>query len=112
MRYVRGRLLCLFGKHIFETASCSLSVCFGLQIQVYDSCQDALDQLDFAASDGHYWVDHKNLTEPQIVYCDMENGGYELVYKVVHGGGVTDAYTLWTGMHVLLVLLGSLPSGD
>lgn len=64
---------------------------------MYDSCPDALEQLDYAAKNGHYWVDHKNQTSPQIVYCDMENGGYELVFKVVHGGGITDANSLWTG---------------
>lgn len=63
---------------------------------VYKSCQHALSFLDYEAQDGQYWVNHNNNTSPHLVYCDMESGGYELVFKVVHGGLVDDAYALWS----------------
>jgi len=77
---------------------------------VYDSCQDALRKTDYRARDGNYWIDHADTTSNQLVYCDMEHGGYELVFKVVHGGRVSprwdsdsadtqnpDASALWSG---------------
>lgn len=62
---------------------------------VYKSCPHALSSLNYEASDGQYWVNHNNNTSPHLVYCDMESGGYELVFKVVHGGMEDDAYALW-----------------
>ena len=67
---------------------------------VYSSCLDALQKLEFRARDGQYWINHAGTSDNQLVYCDMEHGGYELVFKSTHSSPTVPAALLlamWRG---------------